>query len=321
MCGIAGYFLKNLTVYDSRQIELLLTSIRQRGPDDEGICLINRERKSSHSYKTDLTSPSVGYDLSHIDSDDSKIRHDLALIHTRYGIIDLTDAAHQPFVSSDGSVVGIFNGEIYNYIELREQLLSEGAEFRSSSDTEVLIEGYRVWGEELWAKMNGFWAVALFDFKRSSIVLSRDRIGVAPLYYRETKDGFFFASAIQPLIDIDPRGVDLNTDVILGFAQTGIKDHDNTTYYSQIKSLPSSCTVIFQGSQYTLAEAKSKQYWDFPKSRLSIDDIPFNEAVEKYRETFFNSVALRLRADVKVAFELSGGLDSSSVVAAAAILR
>jgi asparagine synthase (glutamine-hydrolysing) len=217
MCGIAGYFLKDLVKHDSSQIELLLNSVRQRGPDDEGICLINRERKSSQFYKTDLTVPSVGAGLPHIAGGQSIGTYDLALIHTRYAIIDLTSAAHQPFVSSDNSIVAVFNGEIYNYIELRNELSARGVNFCSTSDTEVLIEGYRAWGDKLWAKMNGFWAVALYDFKNDRIVFSRDRIGVAPLYYREMSNGFFFASAIQSLIDIEPKGIDLDNDVLLGF--------------------------------------------------------------------------------------------------------
>jgi len=321
MCGIAGYFLKDLVKYDSSQIELLLASIRQRGPDDEGICLINRKAKSSRCYKTDLTVPSVGADLPHIAGGQSIGTHDLALIHTRYAIIDLTAAAHQSFISADNSLVGIFNGEIYNYIELRSELSAKGVNFRSLSDTEVLIEGYRLWGDELWNKMNGFWAVALYDFKNDRIVFSRDRIGVAPLYYREMSDGFFFASAIQPLIDIEPKGIHFDENVVLGFAQTGIKDHDDSTFYNQIKSIPAATTVVFHSNQYRLTEATHRKYWDFPNARLTPDDIPFREAVEKFRETFFNAVELRLRADVKVAFELSGGLDSSSVVAAAALLR
>ena len=321
MCGIAGYFLKATVGQDGRAfLDALIKPIRQRGPDDEGVCLINRPKDAVRSFRTDQTT-ATSLNLPHIKDDHHFLPHDAALIHTRYAIIDLSVGGHQPFVSQDGSIIAVFNGEIYNYLELREDLIAKGVGFRTSSDTEVLIEGYCVWGEDLWAKMNGFWAVALYDFKNNSIVFSRDRIGVAPLYYRETHDGFFFSSSIQPLIDIDPGGIDLNTDAILGFSQTGIKDNDNTTFYSQIKSLPSSSTVIFPEGCYKLSESTRKEYWDFPKSRLSIDDISFNEAVEKYRETFFNSVALRLRADVKVAFELSGGLDSSSVVAAAAILR
>ncbi|MDY6989119.1 MAG: asparagine synthase (glutamine-hydrolyzing) [Thermodesulfobacteriota bacterium] len=321
MCGIAGYFLNNRAIDSSRAMDLLLDPIRARGPDDEGVCLVSRRDKSFISCKTDFTVPSLGERLPHFKDKLSVAPHDLSLVHTRYAIIDLSEAGHQPFVSNDKGVVGVFNGEIYNYVELRDELTSLGVRFRTSSDTEVLIEGYCFWGDALWPKMNGFWAVAIYDFRNDAIVFSRDRIGVAPLYYREMPNGFFFCSSIQGLYDLDPEGIELDDDVVLGFAQTGIKDHEDTTFYKQIRSLPASSTVLFPTDRYRVSEAQSRRYWDFPSSRLKVDDISFGEAVQSYRETFFRAVQLRLRADVKVAFELSGGLDSSSVVAAAALLR
>jgi len=322
MCGIAGYVLKKPIADASLNIDTLLgPMIRSRGPDDEGICLISRQGKSCQFYKTDKTVSSIASDLPYINDRGRVINHDIAFIHSRYAIIDLTEGGHQPFISRDKSVIAIFNGEVYNYIELRDELSSLGVEFRTSSDTEVLVEGYCVWGEQLWPKMNGFWAVVLYDVSGDKVILSRDRIGVAPLYYRELDEGFFFASYIQPLVNICPTGIRRDDDVILGFAQTGIKDHDNTTYYSQIKSVPAAATVTFPPGQYRLSDSARKKYWDFPRSRLNPGDISFPDAVKEYRETFFNAVKLRLRADVKVAFELSGGLDSSSVVAAAALLR
>jgi len=321
MCGIAGYFLKNGAIESSRGIDLLLDPLRVRGPDDEGVCLVSRRDKSFVSCKTDFTVPSLAGRLPHFKDDLSVKAHDFSLLHTRYAIIDLSEAGHQPFVSHDRSVVGVFNGEIYNYVELRDELTSLGVKFRTSSDTEVLIEGYRFWGKALWPKMNGFWAVAIYDLTNDAIVFSRDRIGVAPLYYREMPNGFYFSSCIQGLMDLDPQGIEVDDDVVLGFAQTGIKDHDDTTFYKQIRSLPASTTVVFPAQRVRVSEASCKRYWDFPKNRLHVSDLSLDEAMVKYRETFFTAVELRLRADVKVAFELSGGLDSSSVVAAAALLR
>jgi len=321
MCGIGGYILKKPGQDQARHIPTLLNGVRHRGPDDEGVCLVSREDRNLRFYRSKFTAPAAGQDWPDIENVAAVIPHDLSLIHTRYSIIDLTEKAHQPFISSDGSLAGVFNGEIYNYIELRNELSAQGVQFRTTSDTEVLIEGYRAWGEQLWPKMNGFWAVVLYDSRNDTVVLSRDRIGVAPLYYRETPDGSFFSSCIQPLIDIDPCGIERDPDVILGFARNGIKDHDNTTCYKQIRSVPSLTTVVFHPGQSAFAEAAARPYWSFPSSRLTVSDISLPEAIQNYRTTFFNAVELRLRADVKIAFELSGGLDSSSVVAAAAILR
>ncbi|MFH1879126.1 MAG: asparagine synthase (glutamine-hydrolyzing), partial [Candidatus Omnitrophota bacterium] len=289
-------------------------------PDDEGVCLISRDCKTLRCYKTGNTVPSVGSSLPYVNGGPF-FSHNIALAHARYAIIDLSDGGHQPFVSMDGSIAAVFNGEIYNYIELKEELSLLGVVFRTSSDTEVLVEGYRVWKQELWRKMNGFWAVAIFDFRDDSFVLSRDRIGVAPLYYRDMPGGVFFSSCIQPLVNIPPKNMAPDSDVAAGFIQTGIKDHDNTTFYSEIKSVPSASTVTFKSGCYAYENAYTASFWGLPEKRMTIRDISFDEAVEKYREVFFDAVKLRLRSDVKVAFELSGGLDSSSVVAAAALQR
>jgi len=321
MCGIAGYFLKEVNKHPVEDIDHLLKPIRPRGPDDEGVCLIDRVNKSHQLYRTEKTTPSVASHLASLNRDESVISHDLALIHTRYSIIDLSGGGHQPFVSRDKSVIAVFNGEIYNYLELRKELSLLGAQFKTASDSEVLVEGYCILKEKIWSRLNGFWAVALYDFRNKSVTLSRDRIGVSPLYYRQTKKGFYFASTIQSLINIDPHGITPQEDVIRGFIQCGVKDHDETTYYSEIKSVPSKTAVTFEPDHYIFSNAEQNKYWDFPQSRLKISEISLDEAVKKYRDIFFNAVDLRLRADVKVAFELSGGLDSSSIVSAAAILR
>jgi asparagine synthase (glutamine-hydrolysing) len=321
MCGIAGYILRAPTGHQAAgYIDALLGPIRQRGPDDEGLCLINREKRSVRAFRTDRTSLKLSY-LPPLGGELSLPLHDAALIHTRYSIIDLTEGGHQPFVSSDGTITAVFNGEIYNYLELREELSARGVVFRTHSDTEVLVEGYRLWGHDLWNRMNGFWAVAMYNVQDRVLILSRDRIGVAPLYYRETPRGLFFASSIRSLVVLEPCEISCDTDVLVGFVQTGIKDHENKTVFHQIKSIPSATTLILPGDRYTTAEATSHRYWHLPSARLTEKDISLTSAVTKLRETIFHAIELRLRADVKVAFELSGGLDSSSVVAAAANLR
>jgi asparagine synthase (glutamine-hydrolysing) len=321
MCGIAGYLIKTPSYEASRKIPTLLKSIQQRGPDDEGVCLISRKKNEAKFFRTGHTLPILESSLIPMSHSPAKLRHDLALIHTRYSIIDLSSGGHQPFVSSDGAVVLIFNGEIYNFLELRRDLSNLGVSFRTSSDTEVLIEGYRMWGHEIWAKLNGFWAVALYDFSTRSFSLSRDRLGVAPFYYRETVEGVYFASSIQSLVDIDPETVQVDEDKVVGFIQTSFKDFDNSTLYHQVKSVSPATVITFDQETCRVEESKNFQYWSLPSSRLTPKDLSFDDAVTWYRDTFFDAVDLRLRADVKVAFELSGGLDSSSIVAAAAVLR
>lgn len=320
MCGIAGYVLQT-PIKHSHLVQSLLEPIRQRGPDDEGCCLVNRQHNHLTHFRTHKTSIESGKDYNNIEAQPDINEHHIGLIHTRYAIIDLSPGGHQPFSSADDSLVAIFNGEIYNYLEIRSELAALGVNCLTSSDTEVIVEGYRVWGDSLWSKLNGFWAVALYDRNSDKLVLSRDRLGVAPLYYRETRNGLYFASSIQSLVNIDSVTATIDTDKLLGFISTGMKDFNDSTFYCEIRSIPAATTISLASSIISIAEATSFCFWRYPKNRLSTRDIKFSEAIEMYRDTFFNAVEIRLRADVKVACELSGGLDSSSIVAAAALLR
>jgi asparagine synthase (glutamine-hydrolysing) len=320
MCGIAGYIRAQRSRVDPALIERLMEPIRGRGPDDEGACFIDRERGNVVPAATDASVEEVTSRLPHFRAEAASLDHDVGFLHTRYAIVDLSPGGHQPFLSSDGRVAAVFNGEIYNYCELRSELESIGAAFRTTSDTEVLVEGYCRWGEELWPRMNGFWAVALFDRRDGSVVLSRDRIGVAPLYFREAGDGLYFASAIGSLLDAQP-GLTVDDDVMRGFVETSQKDFDDSTYYREIRSIPPATWVRFASGEWRVEKAKREAFWALPRSRWSAADVSLEDAVQRFRDTFINSVEIRLRADVKVAIELSGGLDSSSIVAVAAGLR
>ncbi|MBF0510755.1 MAG: asparagine synthase (glutamine-hydrolyzing) [Candidatus Omnitrophica bacterium] len=318
MCGIAGYILNKPIQPSSEGLESLLQSIRKRGPDDEGICLIESAQNTHRFYRNDNTYQALA-SLPHIKASDGYV-HDIALLQTRYAILDLSQKGHQPFISQDGSIIAIFNGEIYNYLELRKELEASGVSFCTQCDTEVLTEGYAQWKDELWGKMNGFWAVVLYDRHTHTLVLSRDRIGVAPLYYRETPEGLFFSSYIASLLDSNGRKANFNEDSIRGFLETGLKDIEYSTYYEGIKTLPAASVVHLSGPKRLVSDAKRHDFWSLPDTRLGERDLSFESAVKNFREIFFNAVDIRLRADVKLAFELSGGLDSSSVVAAAACL-
>lgn len=321
MCGIAGYLLKRSRGSVQENMDALMGPLRKRGPDDEGVVLIDTKNRDYKSYCTESTVDPVKHVSPHIIDAGSLIEHDLALFHTRYSIIDLSAGGHQPFASSDGRVIAVFNGEIYNYIELKDELSAMGVSFRTDSDTEVLVEGYRKWENDLWPKMNGFWAVAIYDNVKGELCLARDRIGVAPLYYAETEEGLYFSSYIQSLLNIGGPSFGPYNDVIEGFLQTGIKDHDHTTFYQGIKTVPEASCVRIGSGQCSVSGADVLSFWNLPSRRLKPDELSFDDAVEEYRDIFFRAVELRLRADVKVAFELSGGLDSSSVVAAAAMLK
>ena len=319
MCGIAGYLVNHHERVEPEWISTLLRSIQQRGPDDEGVCRISRTDRRIWRYATERSSPSTTSQYDHYAA--NAPAHDAALIHTRYSIIDLSDRSHQPFVSRDGSISAVFNGEIYNYLEVRAQLESAGVQFRTSSDTEVLVEGYALWKNEVWKRLNGFWAVALYDRSDASIVVSRDRLGLAPLYYHDSADGFFFASSLRSLVELNAHSAEVHQATVEGYIQTGLKDHHNQTCFRHIHSLPPGSWSRFPLGSSRLSEAHRETFWRLPAERLSETDRSFDETVIDFRETFINAVDLRLRADVPVGFELSGGLDSSSVVAVASQLR
>lgn len=321
MCGIAGYLLRTTTRASPDVPKRLLEGIRVRGPDDEGICLIDRARNLRTHLRTERTVAALGDDLAHLSSPAGSVAHDLALIGTRYAIQDRSPAGHQPFSSADHSIIAVFNGEIYNFIEVRAELEAQGIPFRTRCDTEVLVEGYRRWREELWPRLNGFWAAAIFDSSNGCLTLSRDRLGVAPLYYRETPAGLYFASSITPLRRIEPTTAAVDPDRVTGFIETALKDIDEATLYREVHSVPPATTMDFPKDNAGLAQARVRRFWTLPSERLSVADLSLDEAAQSVRDTLFAAVELRLRADVPVAFELSGGLDSSSIVAAAATLR
>ena len=319
MCGIAGYVLRGPSS-DLRVARTLLSGVRSRGPDDEGIFLADRAHGHVVAWATEHSPAAVQAERRVAPRTGAVPAHDLALLHARYAIVDLSAGGHQPFRSRDRAITAVFNGEIYNYIELRRQLEAAGTTFHTASDTEVLVEGYRHWGDSLWSRLNGFWAVALYDHRSATLVLSRDRMGVAPLYVRETEGGLFFASTIRPLIAIAPASIRRDNARVLGFIETGMKDLDDATLYREIRSLPAATTVRVGREAARLEGAATMRFWTPPTQRLTARDLSLDEAATELRDRLFDAVALRLRADVEVACELSGGMDSSSVVAAAASL-
>jgi asparagine synthase (glutamine-hydrolysing) len=319
MCGIAGY-VRRAESSGVTEALVMLESIRPRGPDDEGASLIGRGERTHLAFRTSKTDPGAVPGAPHLHEGTSRL-HDVALLHTRYSILDLSPAGHQPFENPSGSIVAVFNGEIYNFIELRQELQALGVPFRTASDTEVLVQGYACWREGLWARLNGFWAVALYDRETATFVLSRDRLGIAPLYYRETPQGLYFASQIRCLLAIKPAITAPDAEAVGRFISTGIKDDQSRTLYREIRSLAPGVSVSLPPGASRLDEGVEHRFWSLPAARLRESELSFDDAVRSMRELLFGAVELRLRSDVPVAFELSGGLDSSSIVAVAAHLR
>jgi asparagine synthase (glutamine-hydrolysing) len=299
----------------------LFAPIRHRGPDDEGLCLIARGAADVRALHTERSVPRYRERLPSFRDPDAWTSHDLALLHTRYAVMDLSADAHQPFVSAEGDLVVAFQGEVFNYIELRDELEALGFRFRTASDTEVLANAYRAWEDDAWPRLNGFWSAAVFHGPSRRFVLCRDRLGVAPLHLIETPDALFFGSSALGLATLTREGARWNTPRVRDFIETGLRDFDEQTLFERVVSLRPGTFLSFEVGAASLDEAVEVRWWEVPSARLSPADLSLSEAATQLRDALASAVQYRLRAGRSVAFQLSGGLDSTSVVALAAALR
>jgi len=276
MCGIAGIIKKSNSVVTVSEVKLMTDLMAHRGPDDAG-CFIN---------------------------------NNFGLGHRRLSIIDISAAGHQPFVYQNIQI--IFNGEIYNYIEIREELRQLGCVFNTETDTEVITAAYKQWGEACVNKFNGMWSFCIYDSDKEIFFCSRDRFGVKPFYYTDNGDQFLFASEIKALLPfVDNRKA--NRKNLLDYLVLGFEEHNEDTFFEGIKKLPASHSLIYdlKNHSFNINKYYTLQIHDDYKG-LNIDD-----SVALFKDKLTDAVKLRLRSDVKVGSCLSGGLDSSSIVAIA----
>lgn len=268
MCGITGIISKNSNPSQA-ELQRMNDLISHRGPDGEGFYIHNN----------------VGFG------------------HRRLAIIDLTQDGHQPMHLDDQYVI-TYNGEVYNYLEIKTELQKLGHQFQSHSDTEVIIVAYKQWGEECVKRFNGMWAFAIHDKQKNILFCSRDRFGVKPFYYRQFKTEFKFGSEIKQLINMDGTPNPAHKDLIAHYLYTGMHDHEDRTFFVEVMKLPPSHNLIFSLESHKF---EIKKYF-------TLDDYSFTES---YEELLESAVKLRLRSDVKVGTCLSGGLDSSTIAAIA----
>jgi asparagine synthase (glutamine-hydrolysing) len=274
MCGIAGLVGLPAQQIHRSQLQQLTALLQHRGPDGQDTWLSACGR--------------------------------VGLGHTRLSILDLSSAAAQPMLSSDGRYCIVFNGEIYNFVELADQLRAAGVIFRSRSDTEVLLEGYRLWQDDVWNRLNGMWAVAIHDTRTGQTVLCRDRFGVKPLYFlRQSGQPLVFASEVSAIDRLLAGSLtpDINYLQLLGHHGT-----DDASCLREVRSLRAGelLTVSADGTLH-------QKIW----YRIQPVDCPpqFSQQVARFQELLVDSCRLRLRSDVPVATCLSGGVDSGSIVA------
>jgi asparagine synthase (glutamine-hydrolysing) len=226
----------------------------------------------------------------------------VALGHRRLAIIDLSDAGIQPFASVDGSLQLLHNGEIYNYRELRAELEALGHRFHSATDTEVVLEAYREWGEHCVERFNGMWALALWDGEAGRLFCSRDRFGIKPFYYRHREGRFVFASELKAFRGDPDARLEPNLHAVRDYLEQGYVDHLTGTFFAGIDKLSPGHSLVVDRNGLRV-----HRYWSLePKAR------PTNPT-ESVRELLLDSIRLRLRSDVAIGTALSGGLDSSAI--------
>lgn len=282
VCGIAGYIDKSDKCKASKALVKKMTdALIHRGPDAEG----------------------------------QWIDKHIALGHRRLSIIDLDAKSNQPMVSHDGRYVITFNGEIYNYIEIKKELLEKGAIFQTNSDTEVIIEAYREYGTDCFNRFNGMWAFALYDIRKQKIIISRDRFGIKPIYTVDNDDVFVFASEIKAIIAAFPEENIPNETCIYRYLSGSVnEDTDAECFYKNVKIFPPAHYMAYDIKNHT---KEYKRYWEVDEQLFHNKWIKGKNPIKTFKALFESAVGLRLRADVEVGACLSGGLDSSAIVGCA----
>lgn len=292
MCGIGGLILTPPGPVKAEWIQAFVKHLEHRGPDDSGWMSAHRGRiRLGNDAQDDVFAEAF-------------------LVHRRLSIIDLSQAGHQPMSTPDGRHWITYNGEIYNYVELRNELRGLGHTFRSQSDTEVLLAAYRQWGREALSRLVGMFAFAILDLQTRKLILARDCFGVKPLYYAFWQEGLAFASEIKPLLDLPGVTREINVRRLYDYLCGGITDHGGETMLAAVKQLPAAHYVELPLDSPRSATAI--RYWDIDWTRRT--DLSFDKAAARLRELFIDSVRMHLRSDVPVGAALSGGIDSSSIV-------
>ena len=277
MCGIVGIFAARSLAPGETQtrITAMTRTLRHRGPDATG---------------------------------DFLDQH-IALGHCRLSIIDLSDAGRQPMHSEDGRYVIIYNGEVYNYVELRAELERAGVRFHTATDTEVVLAAYRAWGASALTRFNGMWAFAIWDRQQGELFLARDRVGKKPLYYARGRDGsLYFASEIKAFATVGLR-LGIDPQAAFDFLTQGTYGHlGERGFFTGLRQVPAGHWMRVIGERTEI-----KRYWELPVVGHR-DRVPYDATfIRRFRELFYDAVRVRLRSDVPVGATLSGGLDSSAI--------
>jgi len=307
MCGILGMFLYNGVGINPRLIAEGASILRHRGPDGDGYVLINTSSGAADPRSGDDTPP--GIDFPHW-SQPTAFAPDLILAQRRLAIIDLSPTGHEPMTVPGGAYWLTFNGEIYNYLELRDELRALGVTFHTECDAEVLIQAYATWGIDCLSRLIGMFAFALWDQPNRRLFCARDHMGIKPFYYVPAPDRFAFASEIKAFQALAPEALQPDHDQLMWFLRYGMIYNAPHTFYQGVRELPGGHYVIVQDGQVS----DPVRWWDVNLERARAT-YNYADPEGEFLRLMRDSVKLQLRSDVPVGTCLSGGLDSSTIVA------
>lgn len=302
MCGIAGVIFRDPTRVNPSRASRALETLRHRGPDMEGVLFYSLS--SNHLL--------VG-GIELLQSDPPA---QVLLLHRRLSIIDLSKGGRQPMVSADGRHALIYNGEIYNYKEIREKLAAIGYSFRTQSDTEVLLTALSHLVLEILPQLVGMFAFVWLDTQTRKIYLVRDFFGIKPLFYAQNETGLFFASEIKTLYELEDFSREINAQSLYDYLSLGLTDHSEHTLFASVKQLLPAHYICWDLSS---GNFETRRYLNIDYSETI--DVSVEEAAKNVRDLFLDSIRLHLRSDVPIGTALSGGIDSSAIVHATRYLE
>lgn len=308
MSGLVGILSLNKPL-DQDLLNSATSTLKHRGPDDEGYLLVNTNNLTLEEKSGDDTISEIR--LSRINERDGK-DYNFGLGHRRLAVIDLSYKGHQPMSYDNGNLWIAYDGGVYNYKELKQELQNKGYAFRSNTDTEVILASYREWGYDCVNYFNGDWAFCIYDKKKNILFLSRDRFGVKFLYYYWDGKIFAFASEIKALFLFPDIQRQPNSEMIYQYLAFSLLDHSNQTMYKNIYQIEPGHNLIFD------LNTKKIDYTRYYELKYNPELGRYNQRkalgyADDIRNLLIDSVRLRLRADVPIGASLSGGLDSSSI--------
>jgi asparagine synthase (glutamine-hydrolysing) len=318
MCGIFGAISRGAASFPV--LAGMSHLLRNRGPDGEGFALFTTDGdvlvRGGPATPPQTFGSGTSFAPTAMLGAGEERRANIAFGHRRLAIVDLSAHGHQPMASPDGRIWMVFNGEIYNHVELREELAALGHRFDSHSDTAVVIAAYRQWGVDCLSRFNGMFVLVLFDRDADKLFLARDRFGVKPLNYWTNGRTFLFASEIKAFLASPEFAVKPRREAMAHYLAVGAAEYETETMFGGVRRLSPASFIYAEPSALLDGSAQEVCWWrlDPNPSKEGFQAGKAADYAARYKELLDASVAIRLRADVKVGSALSGGLDSSSVV-------